>query len=30
MEFYNTKQIYFKERVMHLNYTWLHFDTAAV
>ena len=24
-----TRQIYFKERVTHLNYTWLHFATAA-
>jgi len=21
--------MYFKERVTHLNYTWLHFATAA-
>jgi len=21
--------MYFKERVMHLNYPWLHFATAA-
>jgi len=25
----HTKQIYFKERVTHLNYTWLHFATGA-
>jgi len=25
----HTKQIYFKERVTHLNYTWLHFATTA-
>jgi len=25
----HTKQIYFKERETHLNYTWLHFASAA-